>query len=137
MKNDAHLDASNASHDRYKVLLVEDDPVTQVFERVLLEEEGYAVEIRSNGAAALAALEQQTFDIILMDIQMPVMNGLEATHLIRSSTEPMRHTPIIAVTAYVRDKDRKRFLDAGMDDYIPKPVDQDEFLEVLSRNLPH
>jgi CheY-like chemotaxis protein len=95
---------------------------------------GTLVEVAGNGREALAMLQQKSFDIILMDIQMPVMNGIEATNIIRKQEELTNiHTPIVALTAHALRGDREKFLAAGMDDYISKPVDMDNLYESIDR----
>jgi CheY-like chemotaxis protein len=117
------------------ILLVDDDPLTQLFLRVLLEEEGYSVEIQSNGADALAALERSSIACILMDIHMPIMDGLEATRQIRNRNDALKDIPIIAVTAYAANNERERFLQAGMNDFLAKPVSQEQLLAAIKRSL--
>ena len=88
-----------------------------------------------NGVEALRATEKDTFDAILMDIQMPEMDGIEATHAIRSDSR-LRGLPVIAMTAHAMLGDEERFLRAGMNDYVAKPIDEADLLEVLSKWLP-
>ena len=118
-----------------RILLVEDDETAQLHIRTLLEKHGYRVNVAGNGEKTLSVLENDEFDCILMDVQMPVLDGVEATNHIRSSNSNFKNIPIIAMTAYAMSGDREKFLDAGMDDYIAKPVDKDELIEVLKRNL--
>ncbi len=113
------------------ILLAEDDAMNQMSTKRLLEYGGHAILAVSDGQEALEALARRDFDLILMDIQMPNMDGLEATRRIRASGG--RHVPIVAMTAYAMVGDRERFLEAGMDDYIAKPVDLDELNQVLAR----
>ncbi len=119
----------------WKVLLVDDDAMTQFYVRHLLEKQGMDIQIAENGEKALNRLGEEQFDCILMDIQMPVMDGVEATRRIRSSSSGFRSIPIIALTAYAMAGDRETFIQAGMDDYLAKPVDKDDLIETLSRNL--
>ena len=108
---------------RLRVLLVEDNPVNQKLASTLLKRWNCDVVTADNGVEALAALEKSTFDIVLMDIQMPEMDGLEATALIRQQEQRTGdHLPIIAVTAHAMKGDRERCLNAGMDEYISKPI---------------
>ncbi len=116
------------------ILLVEDNALNQQLASELLRGQGAVVEIAGNGALALAAVDRMPFDLVLMDMQMPVMDGLEATRRIRASG---RHDalPIIAMTANAMDSDRSACMDAGMNDFIAKPIDLAEVLAVISRWL--
>jgi len=109
-----------------RILLVEDDAVSMFAARRVLEKSGHAVTPASDGAQALELLRAAEFDIILMDVQMPIMDGTEATAAIRNdpSLGPKVHIPIIAMTAYAMTGDREKFLAAGMDGYIAKPMDR-------------
>ncbi|QEP43428.1 response regulator [Ectothiorhodospiraceae bacterium BW-2] len=116
------------------ILLVEDVEINQKVAIGFLSEWEVAVTVAANGAEALERLEQQPFDLILMDIQMPVMDGFEATANIRQ--QPQWHSlPIVAMTAYAMVEERQKFLSAGMNDYISKPFEPDELFSVLSRWL--
>ncbi len=141
---------------RLRILLAEDNPVNQRLAVRLLEKWGQDVLVVSNGREAVRALEGQYFDLVLMDVQMPELDGLEATVLIRereqwirqrvlaSSTGPshsmkdlpQRRIPIVAMTAYAMKGDKERCLNAGMDDYISKPIESKELLKAISRLLP-
>jgi PAS domain S-box-containing protein len=114
------------------VLLVEDHVVNQKLAVTLLERWGHRVEVAENGQEALEMCAKQSFDVILMDMMMPVMDGLEATRCIRASETDQR-TPIIAMTANAMESDRQRCLDAGMDDYISKPIKATELQQMLLR----
>ena len=93
--------------------------------------------VAENGQMALERLEQQAFDLILMDVEMPVLDGLEATAAIRQREQTTgRHIPIIAMTAHAMTGDRQRCLDAGMDDYLAKPIRAKQLIELLN-SLPH
>lgn len=116
--------ASSVAVGQLRVLLVEDNPINQTLTRKVLEKRGHAVKVASNGSIALEMNRQDTFDVILMDCQMPIMDGFEATQRIReleSGTEV--HIPIVAMTANALVGDRDRCLECGMDDYISKPID--------------
>ncbi len=117
------------------ILVVEDDRTTQLYLRKILEKSGVCVEVAENGQEALAKLYRSRFDCILMDIQMPVLDGVEATKKIRAMEGEIKDIPIIALTAYAMAGDREKFLAFGMDDYIAKPVEKDELIETLKRNL--
>jgi len=119
-----------------KVLLVDDDETTRMHIDRLLEKHGVEVYGAENGEQALSELAKHSVDCILMDIQMPVMDGMEATRRIRASKAELHSIPIIALTAYAMSGDRQKCLDAGMDDYVAKPVDKDKLFEVIDRNLP-
>jgi signal transduction histidine kinase/ActR/RegA family two-component response regulator len=121
-------DASGAS-----VLLVEDNSVNQDIARSMLEMMGHTVCVAANGADALNALVGGRFDLILMDIQMPVMDGLEATARIRAMDDPIRRTPIIAMTANVLPQQVEAFRRAGMDDHLGKPFKREHLAAVVER----
>jgi signal transduction histidine kinase/DNA-binding response OmpR family regulator len=105
------------------VLLVEDVAENQVLSGELLAQRGYSVVVAANGKEAIEAFDRESFDLILMDIQMPEMGGQEATAIVRSrEKETGAHTPIIAVTAHALKGDRERYLAAGMDGYVTKPI---------------
>ena len=117
------------------ILIVDDDETTQFHIARLLEKEGFKVTVIENGKRAWKEFQEKSFDCILMDIQMPVLDGVEASKQIRSTESNYRVIPIIALTAYAMSGDREKFLEAGIDDYIAKPVDNDELMQVLERNL--
>jgi len=117
------------------ILVVEDDRMTQLYLRKILEASGARVEVAENGQEALAMLDRKHFNCILMDIQMPVLDGVEATKKIRAKEGDIRDVPIIALTAYAMSGDREKFLAFGMDDYIAKPVEKEQLIETLKRNL--
>ncbi|MEO1526618.1 MAG: response regulator [Planctomycetota bacterium] len=115
-----------------RVLLVEDNPVNQTVAINLLQRRGHLVEVAVNGAIALECLAAREFDVVLMDIQMPVMDGLEATRQIRRREgDGADRIPIFAMTAQAMDGDAERCLEAGMDGYLSKPVDQEKLYRVV------
>lgn len=114
------------------VLLVEDDRINQILAMRLLEKQGHRVTIANNGQEALDHLNVNTVDLVLMDIQMPVMDGMEATVRIRSD-QRFKDLPIIALTAYAIKGDREKFLLEGMNDYISKPINIANFYDVMNR----
>lgn len=118
-----------------KILLAEDDPVNQIFIKRLLEDDSHKVVLAKNGKEAVEKFFQYKFDCVLMDIQMPVMTGIEAAKAIRRATTiaPVNDVPIIAVTACAQPNDREKFLKAGMDDYLGKPVSLEDFQRVFNR----
>jgi PAS domain S-box-containing protein len=119
-----------------RILLAEDNIVNQRLLSRILEKMGHQVVVAGDGAVALSMLSQQTFDLIAMDMQMPRVDGLEATYKIRLKEEETRqHIPIIAITANAFDDDRRRCLDAGMDGYVVKPVSSQAIGHEITRVL--
>jgi CheY-like chemotaxis protein len=109
-----------------RLLVAEDNKINRMVVKKMIEKMGHQVETVQNGEEALAKMEEDAFDIVLMDVSMPVLDGIEATRKIRQKEKQEgRHTPIIALTAHAMDDDRERFLSAGMDDYLTKPIDKD------------
>jgi CheY-like chemotaxis protein len=118
------------------ILLVEDNPVNQKVAQRLLEKAGHAVTLAANGREALACVLSRPFDLVLMDVQMPEMDGLEATAAIRQSErETGGHLPIVGVTAHTMKGDRERCLDAGMDGYVTKPVQAQVLFQAMAAVL--
>jgi len=117
-----------------RVLLVEDEPINQEIARLLLEDVGLVVDVASDGAEAVVAATDGRYDLVLMDMQMPRMDGLESTRRIRQLTDYAR-TPIIAMTANAFVDDRQRCMAAGMSDFIAKPVNPDILFSTLLRNF--
>jgi signal transduction histidine kinase/CheY-like chemotaxis protein len=116
------------------ILLAEDNVINQKVAARLLEKQGHSVEVTSNGREALAAFTRDKFDLILMDVQMPVMNGYDAAQAIRAAERGTdRHIPIVALTAHAMKGDREICLRAGMDDYLGKPIHPQELAAVLER----
>ena len=116
-----------------KILVAEDEAIGQLALKTILERMGHTAECVDNGRDAVEALRQQPFDCVLMDIQMPEMNGVEATEHIRKLEGGRGEVWIIALTAYALAGDREKFLAAGLDDYISKPVQEDQLREGLRR----
>jgi CheY-like chemotaxis protein len=115
-----------------RILLTEDNAVNQRIASRLLEKEGHVVVVADDGAKALKACKDNAFDLILMDVQMPVMDGIEATAAIRQTEKTTgQHIPIVAMTAHAMAGDRQRFLKAGMDGYVSKPIHSRELLEAI------
>jgi CheY-like chemotaxis protein len=116
------------------ILVVEDNPINQKFAVGMLQKQGYQVGVAENGQEALAKLKESSFDLILMDIQMPIMNGLEATLEIRRlEQDSARHIPIVALTAHASPEDRERCLHAGMDEYLSKPISGKKLTAVIAQ----
>jgi signal transduction histidine kinase/DNA-binding response OmpR family regulator/HPt (histidine-containing phosphotransfer) domain-containing protein len=117
-----------------RVLLAEDTPANQKLVTYVLSKRGHAVEVAQNGQQALDAVCQQDFDVVLMDVQMPVMDGFAATQAIRNLADPKKaRLPIIAMTAHALKGDAERCLGAGMDSYISKPVKGEELVETVEQ----
>ena len=117
-----------------RILLAEDSRTSQQLAMLILEDEGHSVEVADNGLVAVEKFASSSFDLILMDVQMPEMDGLEATTRIREHEQATdSRTLIIAMTADESPGDRDRCLESGMDDYISKPLDMNELAEALAR----
>ncbi|EPR35694.1 multi-sensor hybrid histidine kinase [Alkalidesulfovibrio alkalitolerans DSM 16529] len=117
------------------VLLVEDDRINQLALRLGLERQGFRVDTADNGQEAVTRFNAGDFDCVVMDIQMPVMSGVDAAKAIRQGSDRGAVTPIIALTAYAGHGDRERFLAEGMNDYLAKPVNLDELRGAIERSL--
>jgi len=136
--DELHAAALRQKYDGYKLLLVEDNEINQEIAKVVLEEKGFTVDIANNGKEGVDAFNAKEYDLIFMDIRMPVMDGIEAAGAIRKNeyenaepgTEPV-HIPIIAMTANVMEDDRAATNAAGMNNHIAKPIDLDELSQVL------
>ena len=123
-----------------RVLLAEDNAVNQKLVVGMLADEGHEITVVGNGREAVAAVGREEFDVVLMDVQMPEMSGLEATEAIRKAERgSTRHVPIVAMTAHAMTGDRERFLAAGMDEYLAKPLRFDEVfaaIDAVTRGRP-
>jgi CheY-like chemotaxis protein len=119
-----------------RILVAEDNGVNQVLAKRLLEQRGHTVAVVNNGVEALAQLQTAAFDVVLMDVQMPEMDGFEATHAIRERERISgKHLPIIAITAHVMKGDQERCQEAGMDGYVSKPLQTAELFAAIERCL--
>jgi len=116
------------------ILLAEDNLVNRRLALSLLQKRGYRVSTAENGLQALTAFQKESFDLILMDVQMPEMDGFETTERIRKlEAEKGGHIPIVAMTAHAMKGDPERCIAAGMDDYIAKPIQVDKLVDVIER----
>jgi CheY-like chemotaxis protein len=125
------LDAEQASRHPLRILLVEDNAVNQKLALRLLGRMGYRADVAANGLEAIEAVERQPYDLVLMDVQMPEMDGLEATRHIVERLDVTDRPRIVAMTANAMDGDRERCLAAGMDGYISKPIRVEELVEAV------
>jgi CheY-like chemotaxis protein len=117
-----------------RILLAEDNPTNQILAREVLGRLGYNVEVAGNGLEVLDAVERQPYDVILMDVQMPELDGLDATREIRRRFAPADQPRIVALTADAMEEDRRKCLAAGMDDYLSKPLLLPELIRALLRS---
>jgi signal transduction histidine kinase/ActR/RegA family two-component response regulator len=115
-----------------RILLAEDNPVNQLVATRLIEKQGHRVTVAASGGQAIAALNNGTFDVVLMDVQMPELDGIQATKLIRAKERSTgQHIPIIAVTAFAMKGDAEKCMEAGMDAYVSKPITASELFEKI------
>jgi CheY-like chemotaxis protein len=121
-----------------RVIVVDDNPINQLVACQMLLGLGVQVDTAANGAEALAMLEQGNYALVFMDVMMPVLDGLEATHRWRQREQANGggRLPIVALTANAMSSDRERCLAAGMDDYLAKPVRREQLAQMLARWLP-
>ena len=122
---------SLAATSTLRILVVEDNPANQKLAAFILKERGHMVDIAENGRHGLDMAQRNQYDVIMMDVQMPLMDGLEATKAIRAWEDGRCRVPIIAVTAHAMEEDRQRCLAAGMDGYLSKPIDAQEMFTLM------
>jgi CheY-like chemotaxis protein len=118
------------------ILLVEDNAINQKVALRMLGRLGYQADVANSGSEALAILQRKPYDVVLMDIQMPEMDGVETAQRIRQQWPPQQWPRIVAVTAHALDGDRERYLALGMDDYVSKPLHSEELMDVLYKCVP-
>ena len=119
---------------RLRILVAEDNPVNQKLAKKVFEKMGHSVAVAGDGKKALEAMEKEAFDLVMMDVQMPVMDGFEATTFIRNQEEGTgTHVPIVAMTAHAMKGDRERCLESGMDGYVSKPINVQELYDAIDK----
>lgn len=116
------------------LLIAEDDAISQIYLAGFLRSQGWKVDTAPNGIKALELYSQRKYDLIVMDGQMPKLDGFEATKKIREiESREGKHTPILAISGYAIPGDRQRFIEVGMDDYLPKPIDEEKLVQAVRR----
>ena len=130
------LDAGLAARHPLRILLAEDNVVNQKLALRLLQQMGYRADLASNGIEAIESIERQPYDVVLMDVQMPEMDGLEASRRIVARFPDDERPRIVAMTANAMQGDREACLAAGMDDYVTKPIRVEELVAALTRTEP-
>ena len=129
----ARLDPGMAARHPLRILLAEDNVVNQKLALRILQQMGYRADLASNGIEAVESVERQTYDVVLMDVQMPEMDGLEAARRITAKWSPDERPRIVAMTANAMQGDREMCLAAGMDDYLTKPIRVERLVEALNQ----
>jgi len=132
-----HIDTDMALRLPLRILLAEDNVVNQKLALRLLAQMGYRADLAANGIEVIQSLERQMYDVILMDVQMPELDGLEASRRICARWSREERPQIVAMTANAMHGDRERCLEAGMDDYVSKPINIEELVTALTRIEPH
>jgi CheY-like chemotaxis protein len=130
------IDSGMAARHPLRILLAEDNVVNQKLALRILQQMGYRADLASNGSEAVDSVRRQTYDVVLMDVQMPEMDGLEASRRICASAAASARPRIVAMTANAMQGDREMCLEAGMDDYITKPIRVERLVEALDRVPP-
>jgi CheY-like chemotaxis protein len=133
---EADADSPGAESRSLRILVAEDNPINQKLACKILERRGHVVAVAQNGREALEAVQAANFDLVLMDVQMPEMDGLEAARTIRQRWDVQERPHVIALTAYALEGDREKCIEAGMDDYVSKPVKMEDLISILGRYRP-
>jgi CheY-like chemotaxis protein len=126
---------NNYNFKGYHLLLVEDNEINQEIAVAILQDSGFSVDVSNNGLEALSAIVDYDYDAVLMDIQMPYLDGLKTTEKIREMGDKYLNLPIIAMTAHALSSDKEKSLAAGMNDHITKPIHPEDLLKKLSQWL--
>lgn len=111
---------------------MDDNPLNQIVAKAMLAKDGHDVMVVGDGSEAIAAVQEHSFDLVLMDMQMPVMEGTEATRRIRELSTPVRNIPIVALSANVMAEEVARCREAGMNDHLAKPIDRDGLRQIVA-----
>ncbi len=135
MNHSGSMPTSRKGFSFARILLAEDDESSRKVTSIMLKRLGYNADVVTNGKEVLMALEHQSYDIILMNIRMPGLDGFEATRMIRERCPASMQPKIIAVTAYILPDSRERCLEAGMNDFMPKPVKMNDLASMLSKHI--
>ena len=133
-KNEAVAKTKTVAKPNVRVLLVEDNKVNRKVAIAILRKAGCRVDAVENGKEAIMQVRKEHYDVLLMDCQMPVLDGFEATRKIRAMDDPLSAMPIIALTAHVMKDDRQKCLDYGMNDYLPKPIRREELIDLINKH---
>src|SRR6185436_10083584 len=126
------IDPDMATRHPLRILLAEDNVVNQKLALRILQQMGYRADLASNGIEAVESVQRQIYDVVLMDVQMPEMDGLEATRQVAAKWPPDKRPRIVAMTANAMQGDREMCIAAGMDDYLTKPIRVDQLVETLT-----
>lgn len=124
---------SDIRNKKLKVLVTEDEAINRMYITTILARNGWEIHEAADGLEAIELLKNNKYDVVLMDISMPRLNGIDATMQIRAEESDSQHLPIIALTAHAFPSDRKKFLAAGMDDVVVKPLNEETLIEVISK----
>jgi len=124
---------SDIRNKKLKVLVTEDEAINRMYITTILEGNGWEIHEASDGLEALNYIKSNDYDVVLMDISMPRLNGIDATIQIREKESDGIHLPVIALTAHAFPSDRKKFLEAGMDDVVVKPLNEETLIDVISK----
>ncbi len=134
LKNDELMDYKNSKKKIFKILIAEDNNVNQIVMSKLIELNGWIAKVVSNGKDSIVALQKDSYDLIFMDISMPIMNGIDAAKIIKKNSKWSK-IPIVALTAYDSLEQKKKFKSLGMDDYLSKPIDSDKLQYIIDKYL--
>jgi CheY-like chemotaxis protein len=135
LKSEISTEQNGLTQNTLKILIAEDNEINQIVLKKMLAKLGYSATVAQNGKEAVEAMERFSYDLIFMDVQMPLMNGIEATKMIRETAPSKKRPFIVAVTAHALKGDRQKFIEMGMDDYVSKPIHTDAVSELIKKFL--